>query len=103
MDTADFVLKRQDLQRSIEGRRSEITQRTLSARSGVIPWMMLTGASMVSGVRSSPGARRLLRTIAWATLAPIVLGVVNRHNDGFLHRLFEAIFPSSHRKETASQ
>jgi len=65
--------------------------------------MMLTGASVVSGVRSSPGARKLVRTLLWAAVAPVVLGVINRQNSGLVHRLFDAVFPAARPNESVEK
>ena len=101
MDTANFLIERQEIENRMDARRAETSEQALAVRSGILPWMLLTGASMVSGFRSSPGAKRLLRTLVWAAAAPLVVGFMNRHNDGLVHRLVEALFPSAKSKETA--
>ena len=103
MDTADFILERQDIENRMDARRAETAVEVISTRSGFLPWMMLTGASVVSGFRSSPGARKLVRTLLWAAVAPFVLGVINRQNHGLVHRLFDAVFPAARPKEPAEE
>ena len=103
MDTANFLLERQEIEKRMDERRLETTQQVTSARSGMLSWLLLTSAGVVSGFRSSPVARRLVRTLLWATVAPVVLGVINRRNDGILHRLIDALFPSSRPSEPVSK
>jgi hypothetical protein len=99
MDTTNFLLEREKLLQQMEERRAQAAEAAQDARSGILPWMFLTGASFISGVRSNPGLRKLLRTLIWAAVAPVVLGVINRQNSGLVHRLFDAVFPSARTPE----
>jgi hypothetical protein len=93
MDTAVFLIRRQEILERMEARRQDAYALRAEHKSGILPWFLKAGAGFLGFANGGSG--KWLLSLAGTALVPLAMHFVHKGSDVLLNRVLDAVLPAS--------
>jgi hypothetical protein len=95
MDTADFLIRRENLQQRMAIRRLDAAELASSRTTmSVLGWLLRNAGAVTRFGLSNGDSSKWIRSLLWM-VAPALLGLVRRRKETFLQRAMHTFVPSA--------